>query len=344
MPAPVEKPRYAFVDLAKGLCIMLVVWHHVASTWGLDTYPLKLPLSTFRMPLYFFLSGLFFKSYAGFFDFCLRKVNKLLIPFTFFFITTSCILPFVLAHFHLRPSPGCSVWYSFIWQEYFPNFPIWFLLGLFWTNLIFYGIYLVAKKLPPNFSNAGLVVLSLAVGGLGFFLGRCNINLSMFIDTAMTAIPYFCAGHFAFRYTGLLKPNKLDKLNIPFALLGLGLVFLLSDSTVSYVENKFQLPFWSTYACGLSGAIAILLLSKAIGKIPLVSYFGRYSIMILVTHGWLQWAVIKILRESHVHWSKGISLAFVFVVTMLLYLGIIPFMRRFMPHVTAQKDVIKREA
>ena len=344
MPTPVEKPRYAFVDLAKGLCIMLVVWHHVASTWGLDTYPLKLSLSTFRMPLYFFLSGLFFKSYAGFFDFCLRKINKLLIPFVFFFITTSCILAFILAHFHLRPNPGAGVWYAFIWQEQFPNFPIWFLLGLFWTNLIFYGIYLVAKMLPPKFSNGGLVALSLGIGALGFCLGRYNINLPMFLDSAMTAIPYFCAGHFAFRYTELLKPNKLDKLNIPFALLGFGLVFLLSDSTVSYVENMFQLPFWSTYACGLSGAIAILLLSKAIGKIPLVSYFGRYSIMILVTHGWIQWAVIKILRESHVHWSKGISLAFVFVVTMLLYLGIIPFMRRFMPHVTAQKDMIKREA
>jgi hypothetical protein len=65
--------------------------------------------------------------------------------------------------------------------------------------------------------------------------------------------------------------------------------------------------------------------------------------MILVTHGWVQWAIIKILRECHIYWSKGISLAFVFVVTMLLYLGIIPFMKRFMPHVTAQKDVIKRE-
>ena len=84
-------------------------------------------------------------------------------------------------------------------------------------NLIFYGIYLAAKKLPPKFSNAGLVALSLAVGGLGFFLGRKSINLPMFMDTAMTAIPYFCAGHFAFRYTALLKPNKLDKLNIPLA-------------------------------------------------------------------------------------------------------------------------------
>ena len=36
-PTTAAKPRYAFVDLAKGICIMLVVWHHVVSTWGLET-------------------------------------------------------------------------------------------------------------------------------------------------------------------------------------------------------------------------------------------------------------------------------------------------------------------
>lgn len=40
--------------------------------------------NTFRMPLYYFLSGLFFKTYRGFFDFVLKKINKLLIPFAFF--------------------------------------------------------------------------------------------------------------------------------------------------------------------------------------------------------------------------------------------------------------------
>jgi fucose 4-O-acetylase-like acetyltransferase len=84
----------------------------------------------------------------------------------------------------------------------------------------------------------------------------------------------------------------------------------------------------------------VLFLSKAIGKIPLVSYFGRYSIMVLVTHGWVQWSIIKILRDFHVHWPRPVALAFVFVVTMLLYLGIIPLMKRFLPHVTAQKDVL----
>ena len=116
-PTSVAKPRYAFVDLAKGICIMLVVWHHVVSTWGLETYPLKEAVSSFRMPLYFFLSGLFFKEYAGFFDFCKRKINKLLIPFAFFFVTLSCIFPFVLHYLltfnsglNIDPDPRISEW------------------------------------------------------------------------------------------------------------------------------------------------------------------------------------------------------------------------------------------
>ena len=342
------KPRYAFVDLAKGICILLVVWHHIASTWGLETYPLKETVSTFRMPLYFFLSGLFFKEYAGFLDFGRRKVNKLLIPFTFFFVTLSCIFPFVLHAFHLRANPGAGVWYSFIWKQAFPNIPIWFLLSLFWTNLLFYGLFLINKKWIakkyPQYTTTALIILSVALGLIGFFLGRYNIKLPLFWASSLTSIPYFCAGHVAFRHTNLLAPNRLDRWNIPVALLLFGITFALSfnapPDSVSYISNRYWLPIWSIYLCGLLGTLAVLLLSKAINKIPLVSYFGRYSIMILVTHGWVQWSLIKILREFHVHWPRPVSLAVVFAVTMLLYLGIIPFMKKFMPHVTAQKDIL----
>jgi fucose 4-O-acetylase-like acetyltransferase len=346
-PTTVAKPRYAFVDLAKGICIMLVVWHHVVSTWGLETYPLKETVSTFRMPLYFFLSGLFFKEYAGFFDFSRRKINKLLIPFAFFFVTLTCILPFVLHCLHLRGNPGAAVWYSFVWKQSFPNIPVWFLLSLFWTNLMFYGLYLVAKKVVarkfPQYATSSLVVLSVALGLVGFFLGRYNIKLPLFWASSMASIPYFCAGHVAYRYTKLLAPNRLDRWNIPFAFLCFGLVVALAwnapPDSVSYVSNRYWFPIWSVYLCGILGTLAVLFFSKAIKKLPLVSYFGRFSIMVLVTHGWVQWGIIKILQENHVHWPRPVALAFVFVVTMLLYLGIIPLMKRFLPHVTAQKDV-----
>ena len=350
IPTSPEKPRLDFIDLAKGLCIMLVVWHHVVSTWGYPSYPGQLMCSSFRMPLYFFLSGLFFKSYDGFLDFTRRKTNKLLIPFVFFFITTSCLLAFVLAHFHLRTNPGSSVWLSFFWQENFPNLPIWFLLSLFWANLLFYLLTLLSKnifgkwifrKVPAEKGTLGaLVAMSALIGITGYCLGHFDTNIPMFLDTAMTSVPFFCLGHLAFRYTNLLKPNRFDKWNIPLALGGFALTYWLADSPVFYVSNSFGLSIWRLYLCGLLGTISIILFSKAVKKIPLVSYFGRYSIMILLTHGWVQWAFIQVLQRNQVHWPVQLSLTLVFVLTMLLYLGIIPFMKRFMPHVTAQKDVL----
>lgn len=341
------KPRYAFIDLAKGICIMLVVWHHVASTWGLETYFLKETLSTFRMPLYFFLSGLFFKEYSGFLNFALRKVNKLLIPFLFFYVMLSCLLPFVLSWFHLRPNPGIHVWTAFFWSETFPNVPIWFLLSLFWTNLLFYGLFLGSKKVSPRYQLAFLAVTSLIVGLLGCFLGRNGVKLPLFLSSSFSSVPYFCVGHLVYRRSPFLAPNRLDRWNIPLALACLVAVALLTISSppeaVSYVANRYWIPIWSVYLCGFLGTISILFLSKAIGKIPLISYFGRYSIMILVTHGWVQWGIIKMLRDLHVHWPKPFALIVVFFSTMLLYLALIPLMRRFLPHVTAQKDVFRVE-
>lgn len=54
------KPRIEFIDLAKGVCILFVVLGHCSV--GTDGY---IP-GALRMPLYFILSGLFFKDYGGF--------------------------------------------------------------------------------------------------------------------------------------------------------------------------------------------------------------------------------------------------------------------------------------
>lgn len=55
----VTKQRIDFIDLAKGVCILLVVLGHIG-------IPISLPgMNSMRMPLYFILSGLFFKDYGG---------------------------------------------------------------------------------------------------------------------------------------------------------------------------------------------------------------------------------------------------------------------------------------
>ena len=52
-----QSRRIDFVDLTKGVCIILVVIAHVGGAFEqLDTNSM---LSCFRMPLYFFISGVF---------------------------------------------------------------------------------------------------------------------------------------------------------------------------------------------------------------------------------------------------------------------------------------------
>ena len=82
--------RIEWIDLAKGICILLVVFYHVAICLHID-YPLSTQIASFRMPLYFILSGLFFKQYEGFVGFLKRKTNKLLIPFLFFLLRLTSI-------------------------------------------------------------------------------------------------------------------------------------------------------------------------------------------------------------------------------------------------------------
>lgn len=81
--------RIDFVDLTKGVCIILVVMAHIGGAFDqLDKHSM---LSCFRMPLYFFISGIFFKPYEGLSGFIIRKINKLIIPFIFFYV--SAFLP-----------------------------------------------------------------------------------------------------------------------------------------------------------------------------------------------------------------------------------------------------------
>ena len=62
--------RIEFIDLAKGVCIILVVLGHCGA-------PIPIPgLEIVRMPLYFILSGLFFKDYGGGYNFFIKKTNK----------------------------------------------------------------------------------------------------------------------------------------------------------------------------------------------------------------------------------------------------------------------------
>lgn len=101
--------------------------------------------------------------------------------------------------------------------------------------------------------------------------------------------------------------------------------------------------FGLVYLSGFMGTLSIILFSKMIQKMPVVSYWGRYSIMILVSHG-IVYRLVSILILSPIN-NKEMNAVTLFklnmVLTMTICTFLIPFMKKYMPHVTAQMDIIK---
>ena len=337
MPAEAKK-RIEFIDLAKGLCIFLVVLAHVMSSFDLENYPLRDAMGMFRMPLYFFLSGLFFSTYENYRGFLKRKTNKLLIPFLAWYLLTVAIPVNIAALLGKNGYGGFQSLIDFIWPErIFYNGAIWFLWGLFIMNNIFYGIYLLSRRLSQKHMVALICLFSLLVGCAGYALFRpLRINLPANIDSAMTALPFFVAGYLFRRYTNLLQPNKYDKYNWLFVILFFAVVILLARY-VNYSRNQYSVDIFSLYAGGLLGTLGIILLSKILKKLPLLSYCGRYSIMILVIHV----LVIKAVKPLILHFCSGtVSILLTLLVAFGVSALLIPVMKKFLPHITAQKDVI----
>ncbi len=76
------KQRIEFIDLAKGICIILIVIGHCGVNIGLPGF-----CAGAVMPWFFIISGLFFKTGTSVTDFVIKKINTVLIPFLFFYFT-----------------------------------------------------------------------------------------------------------------------------------------------------------------------------------------------------------------------------------------------------------------
>lgn len=308
MPAEqIIKKRIAYMDLAKGVCILLVLWFHLKSLYNIHSYA-DIYLNAVRMPLYFFLSGYFFKTYESFFVFVRRKIQNLLIPFIFFYTLTSVLLPIALHKFlgfSFNTGQDWQLVYAFLTYKDFPNIPLWFLWGLFILNVSFYALLRLTRH---------DIVLGLFCLIIGLALGYAW-ELPASLNNTFRGLPFFYMGYIFYQYDLLNRTNS--KYTIPIILF----VFIALGQTYST-----SIPIGILLSA--TGVTLLILICKIIGHLPFVSYVGRYSIILLLTHE----PIIRLLSMLHID-----SPILAYIMLTLSYIGIIPFMRKYLPHVTAQK-------
>jgi len=329
----VEKPRIAYIDFMKCLCIMLIVMYHIDHGFFNYLAPhLNDALQAFRLPMYYFISGIFFKLYDGYADFTRRKVNNILVPFVFFVVFAFVVRSL---EYGLRVAVGADPIELTLTQlvepfylRYWPNTtPLWFLLSLFWVNIIFYALQRWIKPLW------GILLATMALSVVGYELGIHHVELPLMMDTSLVALPYFVLG-WGVKRLGAVPPSRWDRW---------GIVALLVVALPIYWLNEFMnlhfqvLPaYWKLYLVPFVAILALFWACKPLPRIPVMNHFGRYSLIILGTHPLILQPIRFLLVRSGMDYGIQLTLI-VFTLTMLVEWPLIWLLKTYFPRFTAQK-------
>ncbi|MBQ9466993.1 MAG: acyltransferase [Muribaculaceae bacterium] len=321
------KQRIAYIDFMKGLCIILVVAFHINHSVIGDH--LNGMLQQFRMPMYFFLSGLFFKLYDGFWDFTRHKVNNIIIPTIFFLLigftyATLRGLAFnnfdFSAAFHSLPSNPIHL-----------NAPLWFLIVLFEVNIIY---YLLQKFLPRWLTIVSAILLS----AIGYYIVDSGYYVQPYLDIAMIAMPFFVLGSES-RKNGLLTNGPKLWISCAFAIFTLIILYYFASEI--NMSHRVYPNYFLLYLLPCLAIMSLLFLCQYIKRpVPIISYVGRYSIIVLGTHYFVLFP-IKALISSLLP-PPTIDEIQLFLLTLLCTLAlefpIIYFLKKYLPRFTAQQE------
>ena len=154
-----------------------------------------------------------------------------------------------------------------------------------WSDLVLIMLVLVQSHLRHHFAPCPLrIIIVCVLGTVGYWLGYYGTFVPLFVDVALTALPFFIFGYYLKR-SNLLYPNSLDRYNLLFAFLLWGISYLLYRNTNHHLSLHYnEISGLATYVISIVSVMSILYFCKYVKRIPLVSYIGRYSIVLLCVH------------------------------------------------------------
>ena len=159
------KKRIIYIDYLKGLTILWVVWYHTIHPAFVDF--------SFRIPLFFFVSGIFFRPYP-FKEFVKKKINTLVIPFIFFYLIYYI---WMIAMHALKYHTFSGFDYGCISgildlhinaDPFTVNPPLWFICALIILQFLLYGFAKFIKNNWLLFATA----IAVSVFGVLFVYGQ----------------------------------------------------------------------------------------------------------------------------------------------------------------------------
>ena len=341
MEKQIVKPRLEWVDTAKGICILLVILLHTSENIMDYSQSVYTMLRYIRLPLYYTIAGLFV-SIKDIHTFIVKKINRLIVPYCFFVLIGN-VVAYIRSMIYHESFIYFSPFYYAITEDkewHFLNVPVWFLVSLFNVYVIymFVNLFLRFFKIENELTK---FIFMMLLSALGFISHRIGIDLPLlFIDTSLTSMLFFYFGHLIMNKTTFLRNDHRFCILLILSLLFLAFTFYFSYGFVDFYRNNIKTSFINLYLFGMSGVTGILLLSKAIKRIPVISTIGRYSIVYLGTHQ----LFINDIKYCLIFYCPYLNCYYIELITFILVIIISTILcfifLRTIPYLIAQKDFI----
>lgn len=308
--------RIEYIDALRGFCMILVVYAHLALNSSVSDLFGNNIFLTFRMPLFFFLSG--FLCFSRFTPYMLNKLKKRflgqLLPTMIvgvLFVSLMAKGNFEDALFHKSKA---SYWFTFVALEiYFIYAFITFIIDKLSTSLLFKAFIYVT-----------LAVLSLP---LSYWIGKSGFNNSdisglFSIVSVISYTPFFLFGVIAKMY----KDKFINLIENKWIIS----IVIVSFCALHIIGNVYNLNIKLIFY-GIIGVTLIFLIfhnfrdyfscNTTLGKA--LSYIGKRTLPIYLTHyfflGGIAPAVTIPLIQNYAGWITGFICYFILA---LLIIGI----------------------
>jgi len=317
--------RLNYIDFAKGIGIILVILAHISYL----SEPGRIFIVSFHMPLFFVISGLLIymkkEETRDMADLVKAKARRMMLPY--FLYSVAGILIYIVYYLLTGRDGGFPTVISDIVQTLtlYGFSVMWFLPAIFGAELLFI-LLLKKKKLPAALTvilAAIAMILNIHLENANALYGTETVfSVFHLIAVMLLRIPvcasFVAAGYYIAKLwdkPAHLGPAIFGRLTIPADIfIGIDLIGLTAVlSRLNGVTDLHFLIFNNVvfyYLAAISGSFGLILLCKALEgaaalpPLKLLSYFGKNSLIIMVTH--LNFYVLLCAEIGGFHFTKNL--------------------------------------
>jgi len=288
------KNRIGHVDIAKGISILLVaIFHSKLKMFAPDIIG---SMGLFRMPLFFFLSGVFFSSSTDTYEFCWGKVNSLLKPY---FATLLFIFAIKVLYLDedltwqlkgIFYGTGDTIKGIGYWA------PMWFLTHLFSVYIFTYFMFKFTSIQKSNIYYKYFFIVTLMAVGVQwidlFWYFKITLlgkeieipGLPFSFDIVLVSSSFFIAGAFLRKKVVSFTPNFYF---LVISILVFLMIVIFTDAHIDLNKRIYINPIMATMGA-IFGIYLVLYTSFYLNRVIVLRSifltFGQASLFILIFH------------------------------------------------------------